>query len=136
PRWVPAPAPSALRTIPQGDRSELVVWLTAIRSGQTMRRTSGWADLDINGQISDLRAGDRLRIYAQGSRGFEPLNPGEFNFVRYQRSQRIGCRLFAEFPQSVERLSRGSLWSPRRWLADLRSGGLAILGQHITGEKA
>lgn len=136
PRWVPAPAPTALRTIPQGDRSELSVWLTAIRDGQTMRSASGWADLDIQGRIADLRAGERLRIYAQGGRGFEPLNPGEFNFVRYQRSQRIGCRLFAEFPQCVERLSRGSPWRPRRWLADLRSGGLTILRQHITGERA
>lgn len=136
PRWVPAPAPTALRTIPQGERSELSVWLTAIRDGQTMRSASGWADLDIEGPTPDLRSGDRLRIFAQGGRGFEPLNPGEFNFIRYQRSQRVGCRLFAEFPQSVERLSRGSHWSPRRWLADLRSGGLAILRQFIQGERA
>src|SRR6186997_1106519 len=42
PRWVPAPAPTALRTIPQGERSELSVWLTAIRDGQTMWPASGW----------------------------------------------------------------------------------------------
>src|SRR5262245_29898524 len=41
PRWVPAPAPTALRTIPQEERSELSVWVTAIRDGQSMRPASG-----------------------------------------------------------------------------------------------
>src|SRR5215471_15938332 len=37
PRWVPAPAPTPLRTIPQGEQSELLVWITAIRDGRSMR---------------------------------------------------------------------------------------------------
>ncbi len=136
PRWVPAPTPTALRTIPQGERCELSVWLTSIRDGQTMRPASGWADLDINGIVEHVRAGDRIRVFAQGSRPAAPLNPGEFNYANYQRSQRIGCRLFAEFPQSVERIARGGVLLPRRWLADVRRGGLAILRQHISGERA
>jgi competence protein ComEC len=136
PRWVPAPAPTALRTIPQGERSELSVWLTGIRDGQTMRPASGWADLDVNGVSEEIRAGDRIRVFAQGSRPAAPLNPGEFDYANYQRSQRIGCRLFAEFPQSVELLKHGSIFSPRRWLADIRSGGLAILRRHLTAERA
>jgi competence protein ComEC len=136
PRWVPAPSPTALRTIPQGERSELSVWVTAIRDGQTMRPASGWADLDVNGLLEYVRAGDRIRVFAQGSRPAAPLNPGEFDFANYQRSQRIGCRLFAEFPQSVELVERGSVFNPRRWLADVRSSGLAILRQHITSDRA
>ena len=84
PRWVPAPPPTALRTIPQGEKSELVVWVTAIRDGQTMRSASGWADLDVGGLLEHVRAGDRLRIMAQGGRPLEPLNPGEFDFANYQ----------------------------------------------------
>jgi competence protein ComEC len=136
PRWVPEPPPTALRTIPQGERSELVVWVTAIRDGQKMRTASGWADLDVGGLVERVRAGDRLRIMAQGGRPMEPLNPGDFDFANYQRTRRVGCRLFAEFPDSVERLKRGSPWSPRRWLADARSSGSAILRRYIAPKRA
>src|SRR5439155_5771103 len=108
PRWVPAPTPTPLRTIPQGEQSELVVWLTGVRDGRRMRPASGWASLDVGGLVDNVRAGDRIRVMAQGSRPAAPLNPGEFNFAAYERTQRVGCRLFAEFPNSVERLARGS----------------------------
>ena len=136
PRWVPEPTPTPLRTIPQTEQSELIVRLTAIRDGTTFRPVSGYAALEVGGLLDSVRAGDRLRIMAHGSRPAAPLNPGEFNFALHERTRRIGCRLFAEFPQSVERLARGSSWSPRRWLADVRSGGTAVLRRYITGERA
>lgn len=136
PRWVPAPPPTALRTIPQGDESELLVWVTGIRSGQRMVQASGWANLQVGGLLDHVRAGDRLRVMAQASRSAPPLNPGEFDFAAHQRAQRVHCRLFAEFPQAVQRLSRGSRLSPRRWLADIRSGGLAVLRRYIAPERA
>jgi len=136
PRWVPAPTPTPLRTIPLGEQSELLVWLTAVRDGCTMRPASGWASLDVGGPLDSVRAGDRIRIMAQGNRPTAPFNPGEFDFAAYERTRRIGCRLFAEFPQSVECLKRGSLFSPRRLLADVRSGGTAVLQRYITGERA
>jgi competence protein ComEC len=136
PRRVPAPEETALRTIPQTERSELCVWITAIRDGRTMRPASGWADLDVTGVVEHVRAGDRIRVFAQGSRAAAPLNPGEFHFANYARSQRSQCRLFAEFPSSVERLARGSAWNPRRWLADVRSRGVEILRQSMDGERA
>jgi competence protein ComEC len=136
PRWVPAPAPTPLRTIPQGEQSELLVWLTAVRDGRAIRPASGWASLDVNGLLDSVRAGDRIRIMAQGSQPAAPLNPGEFDFASYQRSQRIGCHLFAEFPQCVQRLQRGAPLSPRRLLADIRSGGAALLRQYVAGERA
>jgi competence protein ComEC len=48
----------------------------------------------------------------------------------------VNCRLFAEFPQAVERVRRGSRFSPRRWLADFRAGGVAVLQRHIASERA
>src|SRR5262245_25711626 len=136
PRWVPAPAPTPLRTIPQGEQCELLVWLTAVRDGRAMRPASGWASLDVNALLDSVRAGDRIRILAHGSRPAAPRNPGEFDFADYERTQRIACRLFAEFPQCVERLQRGSPLSPRRMLADIRNGGSQILRHYITGDRA
>jgi competence protein ComEC len=136
PRWVPAPTPTALRTIPQEEKSELLIWITGIRDGQQMRRASGSASLDVGGTLDSIRAGDRTRVFVQASRPASPLNPGEFDFAAHERSQRLGCRLFAEFPASVELVRRGSAWSPRRWLADARSGGVAVLRRFISGERA
>jgi competence protein ComEC len=136
PRWVPAPPPTPLRTIPQGEASELAVWLTAVRDGQRWQPASGWAELEVGGLIESVRAGDRVRIMAHAARPAPPLNPGEFDFAAYERTQRIQCRLFAEFPESIERLARGSVWSPRRWLADVRSGGAALLRRNIALERA
>jgi competence protein ComEC len=136
PRWVPAPPPTPLRTIPQGERSELLVALTAVRDGARFRATSGWAALTVGGLLHDVRAGDKLRVMAHGNRPNAPLNPGEFDFASYARSERTGCRLFAGFPQSVELLRRGSRWSLRRWLADAREGGSALLWRYIAPRRA
>src|SRR5690349_18856579 len=100
PRWVPAPPPTPLRTIPQGEESQLIVWLTGVRDGEQFRPASGWAALEVAGQLPHVRAGDKLRLMAQASRPAAPLNPGEFDFAAYQRTRRVGCRLFAEFPES------------------------------------
>src|SRR5439155_14002213 len=106
------------------------------RDGQQFRPASGWAALTVAGQVNHVRAGDKLRLMAQASRPAAPLDPGEFDFASYERTRRIGCRLFAEFPESVERLARGSAWSPRRWLADVRGGGSELLRRHIAFQRA
>ncbi len=136
PRWVPAPPPTPLRTIPQGEHCELLVRVTAIRDGRTMRPASGLADLQVSGNVTGVRAGDRLRIMVQAARPAPPLNPGEFDFAAHLRSDRKLCRMFAEFPESVERLSPGSLVSPRRWLADIRAGGAETLRRNIAHGRA
>jgi competence protein ComEC len=136
PRWVPAPPPTPLRTIPVNEQSELIVWLTAVRDGERFRPASGCVELVVGGALDHVRAGDRLRIMAQASRPAAPLNPGEFDFAAYERARRVCCRLFAEFPESVELVARGSVWSPRRWLADVRSGGSALLRRYIANERA
>jgi len=136
PRWIPAPPPTPLRTIPKGEHSQLLVWITAVRDGRAFRPASGWATLDVEGRFEEVRAGDRLRVMAQGARPTAPLNPGEFDFSLHERSRRVACRLFAEFPDNIRRLSPGASWSPRRWLALLRSGGAALLARYVAPERA
>jgi competence protein ComEC len=136
PRWVPAPPPTPLRTIPLGERSRLLVSLTAVRDGRQFRQASGKAALDVGGQLRGVRAGDKVRVMAHGSRPHAPLNPGEFDFASYARSERTGCQLFAEFPNSVELVSRGGRWSVHRWLADVREGGSALLWRYIAPQRA
>src|SRR5262245_6831423 len=116
PRWVPAPPMTALRVVPKGDETEVFLWITAVRDKAVWRPASGWALMEVDGHLLGVRAGDRVRVMALGSGPLAPLNPGEFNYADYERTRRVGCRLRALFPESVERLSRGSPWSPRLWL--------------------
>ena len=76
PRWVPAPTPTAMRIIPKGEESEVYLWLTAVRDGSQWRPASGWALMEVDGNLVGVRAGDRLRVMALGSRPLGPV-PGK-----------------------------------------------------------
>lgn len=136
PRWVPAPPPTAMRIIPKGEETEVLLWITAVRDQATWRPASGWTLMRVDGQLLGVRSGDRLRVMALGSSPQEPLNPGEFNYAHYERSRRIGCRLRALFPENVERLARGSPWSPRLWLGQVRDHGNTVLRRHISPRRS
>ena len=136
PRWVPAPPATALRTIPKGDETEVYLWVTAVRDHQTWRPASGWALMDVDGHLLGVRAGDRLRVMALGSRPQLPLNPGEFDYAAYERSRRLWCRLRAPFPESVEVVERGPAWSPRLALSIVRERGTALLRRTIGPNRA
>jgi competence protein ComEC len=136
PRWIPAPPPDPLRTIPVTDRSELLVRVVAVRDGQQLRPASGRAQLVVGGMLDPVQAGDRLLIMGQAAQPRAALNPGEFDFAEHERSRRVGCRLFAEFPQSVLVTARGGKWSGQRLLAALRSGGSDVLRRYIAPERA
>lgn len=132
PRWVPAPPLDPMRGIPAGEKSRLTLRITAVRDGQAWRSASGWAALDCDGNLTGVRAGDRLRIMAQAARPQAPLNPGEFDVAAHQRSERIFCRLLGEFPQSVTLVERGSPWSLRLALSGIRGSGNALLRRSIS----
>ncbi|MDX1946394.1 MAG: ComEC/Rec2 family competence protein [Pirellulaceae bacterium] len=131
PRWIPAPTATALRTIPKGDETEVYLWITAVRDGPTWRPASGWALMDVDGHLLGVRAGDRIRIMALGSRPQLPLNPGDFNYAAYERSRRLWCRLRGLFPDSVTVVERGSPWSPRLALSKIRQQGTALLRRTV-----
>lgn len=136
PRWIPEPPFTAMRAIPQGEETQITLWITAVRDGRSWRPASGWAILNIDGVVTDLRAGDRLRIMAQASRPPAPLNPGEFNLAANQRAYRTLARLRAEFPESVTLLERGAWWSPRMWLSSVRLRGANLLRRSISPQRA
>jgi competence protein ComEC len=135
PRWIPEPPFTAMRAIPQGEETQLTLWITAVRDGRSWRPASGWAILNIDGVVTDLRAGDRLRIMAQASRPAAPLNPGEFNLAANQRAYRTLARMRAEFPESVTLAERGPWWSPRMWLSYVRLRGTALLRRSISPQR-
>jgi hypothetical protein len=88
PRWVPAPPPTPLRVIPQGESSELLVWITAVRDGRSFQPASGWAEINVAGQLKGVTAGDRVRVMAQASRPAAPLIRA--SLISRRMSERVG----------------------------------------------
>ncbi|MCE9527593.1 MAG: ComEC/Rec2 family competence protein [Planctomycetales bacterium] len=136
PRWVPAPPLTAMRTIPKGDETELFLRVTSIRNGQIWQPASGNATVDIDGHLLGVRAGDKLRLFVLASRPRGTMNPGEFDFAKYERSRRIFCKLRGIFPESIQPLSRGSGVSPRLWLSEVRERGNALLRRNISPRRS
>lgn len=132
PRWVPAPPLTSLRTIPKGDETELMLRITRVRRGQEWESASGWGTLDVDGHVLGVRSGDTLRVMALSSRPQHPLNPGQFDFAAYERSRRVFCKLRGLFPESVTLVDRGSPWSPRLWLSEIRERGNGLLRGNIS----
>lgn len=136
PRWVPAPGHTALRAIPKGEESELMLRLVAARSGQSWRAASGQTLLEVDGHLLGVKAGDRVRVLALASRPSAPLNPGEFDYAAVERSRRVLCRLRAPFPDSVTVVEPSGSWHLRRWLSDAREAGNLLLRRTITPRRA
>ena len=136
PRVVPAPPTSPLRAIPKGDESELLIEITAVRNGRSWEPASGRALLEVEGHFLGVNAGDRLRVMSLASRPSAPMNPGEFDYAAFQRSDRVLCRLRGEFPDSLTLLERASWLWPPRWLSSLRDAGNVLLRRTITPQRA
>ena len=135
PRWSPAPPPTALRTVPKGDETELLLRVTSVRDGRTWRPASGRAFLDIDGHLLGVKAGDRIRVMALASQPMKPLNPGEFDYANYERSRRVLCRLRGLFPESVAVVQPGG-WSVQRAISEVRQRGDSLLRRDIGGNRS
>jgi competence protein ComEC len=136
PEWIPAPPATALSAIPEKDKTRLTLSIAAVRDGQSWRSASGQATLEVDGRLADVMPGDRLRVYAAGTRPQPPVNPGEFDFAAFERSRRTLCRLWGETPESVAVIGRGSPWNPSRWLGAVRSRGASLLARSIQPGRA
>ena len=107
PDRISAPHSTPLRAIPAGERSRLVIQVTAIRDGTHWRQASGICQLTVNGHLLGVRPDDRLRIFGQLARPAPPLNPGEFDFAVHARADRQLARLRSSVPECVRVLQPG-----------------------------
>jgi competence protein ComEC len=136
PRRIPPPAPDPLRTLITPERTRLDVAVLSMRDADEWREASGTATLFVDGHVSDLHPGDRLRVFAQWATIARPQNPGEFDFARQARGDRRLCSLRCEFPECVTHLSAAGPWSGTRLTDWLRSRGDALLWQHLDPRRA
>jgi len=130
-RTTPAPEPDPMRTIPLSDRARLELVPLAIRDGVGWRAVCGRTELEVYGELPDVAAGDRLRIFGQLSRPRGAQNPGEFDYADYLRADRLLSRLRAEDPECVSVVEPGRGWGPRRLIDRARTRGNRLLSQYL-----
>lgn len=136
PERLSAPPPTPLRAIPGGERSRLLVEVTAIRDGREWRPASGVCQLTAEGHLLDIHAGDRLQVFGQLARPAPPLNPGEFDFAEFARADRQLARIRSSAPESVVLQSRGSTWSPEYFLDMARTRTKQLVREMVGPKRA
>jgi competence protein ComEC len=125
-----------MNTRPQGDKSQVTLRITKLRDRTTWRSASGQANVTVEGHLLNVRAGDRLRVFAMLNTSAVPRNPGEFDYRRFLRTSRQLCGLHVADPSGVVVLGAGPWWSLRRWVYALRSGCDELLWKHICHPRA
>jgi competence protein ComEC len=136
PRRVAAPPFDPMNAIPRGERSRLELDVTSIRDGDAWRSVTGRALLAVDGELTDVEGGDRLRVIGAFATPSPPLNPGGFSYADYLRADRIRTVVFAEHRAAITRLAPASRYNPRRWLGRVRVLGEQDLGRYLSPRSA
>jgi competence protein ComEC len=136
PREIVAPPYNPLQAYRPGPTTRLTIAPVALRAGAHWRSASGKAQLNVNGRISEIHVGDRLRIFGQLVAPAPPGNPGEFDHVAQARGNRELCSVHVERPDCVTVIERGSAWNPLRWIDELRSYGDRVLWANLSHQRA
>lgn len=135
PRFYPAASYDPLRAIPPAPWSRLELRPVRLRNGVEWQRASGRVVLTANGHVNDVRAGDRVRIFAQLTAPPPRENPGGFDLAAHRRNDRQLAMLRTSHAESVTTIA------PRRWwqgggLAGLRRAGHALLSKTLDANQA
>ncbi len=135
-RSVPPPPPDPLRSIPTGSRTQFDVCVVGLRDGDRWRSASGRARLVLSGESTNIRRGDRLRVFARLSAPRAPKNPGDLDYAAFLRADRVASRLHASYSQGVQVLASPRLRDPWALVDAARATGSRLLGRYIDRERA
>lgn len=115
-----APPPNAYRAIPQGETSRLRLQVIQLRNGQRWQSAAGECDLVIDGHLTGIRPGDRLRLFAQMREPAAASNPGQSSYAKAAQRERRLAMLRTESPDCVAVIARGESWSLRKTTNQIR----------------
>ncbi|WP_165246389.1 ComEC/Rec2 family competence protein [Paludisphaera soli] len=103
------------------ERTRFTLRIAAVSDGSTFRPATGRADVFVQGDRSDLVAGQPVQVAGRLARVAGPLNPGEFDRRAHLQARGIRLTMGVDEPSGVMPDPEGS-WSWRRgWLGSLRA---------------
>jgi competence protein ComEC len=117
-------------------RTRLKLRATALREGNLWRQASGKFACAIDGDLGDLRPGDRVRVAGFISLLPRALNPGEFDFAQHARADGELCQVRSDIPAAVQILQKAHWWWPSSWLPEARRWGTALLQKYLSQYEA
>jgi competence protein ComEC len=111
--------------------TRFVLDIAAVADLGQWRRASGRATVTVTGDRSDVRAGQAVEAAGRIARIARPLNPGEFDYATFLRSQGIRLRLSVDDRESfwADDRSAGPIFA--RWLGHLRAMSRARLVEEL-----
>jgi competence protein ComEC len=136
PQNLPAPQFDPLRSVPAGLESRMLVDVLQVRDGAQWRSASGRAEISLGGELHDVHAGDRLRIFGLLESPPPAGNPGEFDTALFDRSKRELCFIHVKRPECIDVIQPGSTFNPARWIDDARHFGDQLLWGYLSRQQA
>jgi len=127
---------SAFWPLPSQEVTRIAGEAAAIRDGRQWRTASGRTRLIVYGELPQFRPGDRLRVFGQLKAVPPAMNPGQFDFARHLRAERVLCQLRTACPEAVQRRATGGAWSVRAWLAAVRTHSARLLRRYLGPSQA
>ncbi|MBL9091847.1 MAG: ComEC/Rec2 family competence protein [Planctomycetaceae bacterium] len=130
-----APRPPAGYSTEDRPRTRFEIAALGIRDDRRWLEAEGVADVQIDGRLSDVEAGDRIRLFGRLSRSEPPLNPGEFDFAEHFRAERKLCVVRVANPSGVTVLEKRSPWNVAAWLSQARYSAQRRLLANVSSDQ-
>ncbi|MCE9604071.1 MAG: ComEC/Rec2 family competence protein [Planctomycetia bacterium] len=112
-------------------KSRFKIRAIRIRDDETWRGASGVADVQVDGAVEKVAAGDLVLLFGRIARPSPPLNPGEFDFAAHYRADRKLCVVRLASPEGVSVVELCSTWNLFARLSNVRSAAHAWLLRNI-----
>jgi competence protein ComEC len=101
--------------------TRLVLEIREVTEGRQWRAASGRVLMIMAGDCARFGPGQPVEAAGQLARVAGPLNPGEFDYRAYLRTQGIQLRLLVDDPSGLYPDPSGADWNWVRWLGDVRA---------------
>ena len=116
-------------------RTRFEIQSLALRDDETWIPVVGLADVQIDGRLTHVKAGDRVRFFGRLSASPQAMNPGEFDFAAHYRAERKLCIVRVASPQSLSVLAPASWWDLGSRLSQMRAGAHRVLLANVRSDQ-
>jgi competence protein ComEC len=138
---LPAPSPTPLSPFQPTERTRLELRIASVRHRDQWQHATGEATTFVDGVVTSLKPGSKIRLFGFASRIAPPSNPGEPDFAAMARREHRLVRVQAEFAPCVTQRhnkasQRGLFEWPNLLIAHAREHFRQILNRHVSPERA
>ncbi len=132
PRIKPPPVPTPMAFTQEIPTTVIGVMAREIRDGTRWVSVSGRASVFVQGEVPNLKAGDRIEVLGELVAFSPQRNPGEADFSLDRRSSRSLSLVYAPFPACVKKVGVMSRRTPQLILARVKGHHNEVLQRFLS----